>query len=500
MSKKFLLFFIAFLLTLNQSLAVKNPFKDMKNPFVRNNDTRAKEIKYQYNVLKNDEIKKMDKKILNRTPSGYMTVDEYEALSEYKDKSVMEFSTPGVELPSDFKYVPHPQYSIVKYNNPPGSVELSLGKRLFIKRQINAQGIVSPDFTMLVYPAVYYYADSASVACDLFVIPLREQDNNLNRILKANVAQRNAEPILSTDKVIDSYAIYRTLTPIDFSADGKKLLVKQKIGSSEDGIWQTKIFVYDFDKKLSYDLSDVREAVTYYWKEYEGLNLDDKRWDIVPLGFEVDNPDRVALLAYAYTGETPVYLGSWSIDAFGNQSRLISLNKDVVPKVSMNGLKLIKDGVETYQSVQIQEKLNKKQGHAMIKQAKEADKNTVKAIKQEFKYSIRDINEDCKEDLRDYKKLRSFSGSTEGNDIDNAYNEYLKQQWQKDINKTEKEINKKNKEIDKINQKIEKLNSEISTPETSEAKQDNEASSVPGQTEQDGDIPDFSDVQPQQDQ
>lgn len=498
MLKKILFVFIALFFTVNQSLAAKNPFKNFKNPFVLNNDTRAQELKYQYGVLKKDEIKRMDKKILNRTPSGYMTVDEYEALSEYKDKSLMEFSTPGVELPPDFKYVPHPLYSIVKYNNPPGSVELSLGKRLFLKRQINAQGIVSPDYSKLVYPAVYYYADSASVACDLFVIPLKEQDNNLNRILKANVAQRDAEPILSTDKVIDSYAIYRTLTPVDFSADGKRLLVKLKTGSSEDGVWQTKIFVYDFDKKLSYDLSDIREAITYYWKEYEGLNLDDKRWDIIPLGFDVNYPDRVAVQAYAYTGETPVYLGSWSIDVFGNQSRLISLKKEVVPKVSMNGLKLVKDGVETYQTVQIQEKFNKKQGQAMIKQAKEADKNSVKAIKDEFKYSIKNIDDDYKEELRDYKKLRSLTGSTEGGDLENTYNQYLEQQWQKDVTKTEKEIDKRNKEIDKINQKIEKLNSEMPTLENSQFPTDVENLPADDEQAQNDDAVNSADSEPQQ--
>ena len=39
-----------------------------KNPFER--DTRARELKYQYQVLKDDEKNKMEGKILNLTPSG----------------------------------------------------------------------------------------------------------------------------------------------------------------------------------------------------------------------------------------------------------------------------------------------------------------------------------------------------------------------------------------------------------------------------------------------
>lgn len=163
----------------------------------------------------------MEGKILNLTPSGYMTVEEYENLSEYKDKNNLQLDIPKIQTPSDFKYIPHPTYRIVKYNDPPGAAELRLGKRLYLNRLVNAQGIVSPDYTKLVYPAVYYYSDSASVACDLFEIPLDTADTNLNRILKANVAKRLPDPILSTDKSIDNYAAFRTLTPVDFHLMGQ---------------------------------------------------------------------------------------------------------------------------------------------------------------------------------------------------------------------------------------------------------------------------------------
>lgn len=438
--------------------AVRPAFAAFKNPFNKD-DARSREIKYQYEVLKDDEKNRMESKILNRTPSGYMTVDEYESLSEYKDKYNMEFSIPKIEKPSDFKYIPQPLYRIVKYNDPPGTVELSLGKRLFIKRQINAQGIVSPDYSMLVYPAVYYYPDSASVATDLFIIPLmRENDTNLNKILKANVANRIPAPILSTDKFIDNFAAFRTLTPVDFSVDGSKLLVKEKIGSSEDGIWQTQIHVYDFKNKTSYDLVEIRDAIVYFWKEYMDINLEDKRWDVYPLGFDARNPNRVIVQAYAYTGETPVYLGAWSIDWRGNQSRLVSFKKNYIPRVTSNGYKVIKDGVEAYQTVEKQEKFNKEQSKILEKQKKEADKQTIKLIEEEYKYNIKGLNADYKDEMRDYRKLQSLSGSTEDKQLEEAYNKYVEDQLKKDVQKTEKMIQKKQKEIDKIDSKIEKLN------------------------------------------
>lgn len=457
---------------------VKDIISNINLPFKKEEDTRGRDIKYQYEVLKADEIKKMEAKILNRTPSGYMTVDEYEVLSEYKDKSSKEFDIPKVEKPSDFKYVPQPLYRIVKYNSPAGSAELSLGKKLYLKRHINAQGIVSPDYSILVYPSVYYYPDSASVACDLFVIPLADNDTNLNRILKANIVQRIPEPILSTDKAIDNFAAFRTLTPVDFSADGTKLLVKEKIGSQEDGIWETKVHVYDFNNSISYELVELRDAITYFWDEYMKVDLDNKRWDIIPLGFDINEPYRIIAQAYAYTGETPVYLGAWSIDWQGKQARLVSFRKEYIPQVSSNGYKVVKEGIQPYTAVEKQEKFLQEQSKLLEKQKKYADKQSIQAIKNEFKYTLKGLDEDFKEEYRDYKKLRSLKGSTEDITLEEAYNKYLQDQWNKDLEKAQKQIDKKQKNIEKIEQKIEKLNSEIENVQSKQIETTQEQSDI----------------------
>ena len=90
--------------------------------FAFGKDTRSRELKYKYQVQKEDAKNDMEGKILNLIPSGYMTVDEYEKMSEYKDKSNLEIQIPKFQTPSDFKYVPKPTYRIVKYNDPPGTV------------------------------------------------------------------------------------------------------------------------------------------------------------------------------------------------------------------------------------------------------------------------------------------------------------------------------------------------------------------------------------------
>lgn len=420
-------------------------------------DMRSKNLRYKYDRLKEQEKYKKEGKILNLTPSGYMTVDEYEELSKYQDKSKKELDIPKVQTPSDFKYVPHPTYKIVRYNSPAGSTELRLGKRLYTQRQINAQGIVAPDFSILVYPAIYYYTDSASVASDVFVIPLYGQDEPLQKILKANIMHRIPEPILSTDKSISDYAAFRSLTPVDFSADGKKILIKEKIGSREDGIWKTSIFVYDFTNKTDYKLDEVRDAIVYFWKEYMDLNLDDYRWDIYPLGFLKSQPDRVAVQAIAYTGETPVFLGTWSIDTKGNQSRVVSFQKNVEPLISANGYKVVQDGVEEYDVIEKEEKNQEKEAKILKKQNEQYKKDRLKQIDYEYKYAVKNLANDYRMEYRDYRKLRSISGMKDSEKLKEAYRKFLIDQYTKDIAKSQKNIDKHNKQLDKINQKLDKL-------------------------------------------
>ena len=89
MIKKIILTLLLFVLISPISVFANKVSDSISAPFKRVSDTRVKEIKYQYEVLKADEEKNIEGKIYNRTPSGYMTVDEYEALSEYKDRSTI---------------------------------------------------------------------------------------------------------------------------------------------------------------------------------------------------------------------------------------------------------------------------------------------------------------------------------------------------------------------------------------------------------------------------
>ena len=340
--------------------------------------TSTDEYKNQQKILRQGEIEKYERSLLPE--SGYMTKEEYEQKSV--DIPNSERLIPEYKLPNDIKmkYVPQPIYKLTRYNNPPGSVELHLDRRFKFDRQVNGGAITSPKKDILVYPVIYYYVVAQCTAGDLFVIPFYKTLPDVSRILRANVVKRIPEPILSTDKDISEKSTFRTITPIDFSPDGTKLVAKEKIGNSNDGIWKINLWVYDFETKQAKNLYEIREAIRFYWKNQEGIVLDEKRWDILPLGFDANDPDRIVVSAYGYTGAKPTFLGNWSIDCKGERTMLLSLF-DPAAQISTNGFKVIQDGVvepaQVYNDEKKADEIAKKKREAAQK-AKKADEKAKK--------------------------------------------------------------------------------------------------------------------------
>lgn len=371
--------------------------------------TPQQQYKHQQNVLREEVKEKYERSLLPE--SGYMTREEYEELS--KDIPNSEKVIPPYKLPRNtkMKYIPQPTYKLVHYNNPPGSPELHIPLRFKFDRQINCQGIVSPNKDIMVYPVVYYYANNQCTAGDLFVIPLDTKFLYVERVKRANVVKRISTPILSTPKEIREKFIFRTLTPIDFSPDGTKLIAKEKIGNVNDGIWKTNLWVYDFITSQSKNLSEIRDAIRFYWGNTENLILDDKRWDIEPLGFDADNPDRIIVSAYGYTGTTPKFLGNWSIDCNGEQSRLISLFS-AKSNIDVSGLKLVQDGVIEPSLVYENEKQEDKSAKKDHKKAKKTKKKELNSKKKALKNTLKEMKKEENKTLKEYNKRYGEKGIT----------------------------------------------------------------------------------------
>lgn len=398
-------------------MATKVHFSQMKYPFVKKRDRVVAETLYQNEVNKLEEEEKYEKSKLPE--SGYMTVEEYESKSRAKSKKQIAEEVKGGEIPKDSNmvYVPQRSFKLVKYNDPIGSPELNLPRKLNFDRQINAQGIISGDRTMMVYPAVYYYAQSDCTSCDLFLIKLDPTLTDTQKAIYANVVQRVEKPLISTEKNIETKFIFRTLTPIDFSSDNKKLIVKEKTGHRHDGIWKTDLWIYNFETETALKIPQIREAIINYWAEAGGVDFEENRWDIYPMGFDANDDNRIILCAYAYTGEVPKFLGTWSIDVEGNNSKLEDLEGSDFP-VSVIGYRLAEDSIKDASEIEFEAKQAKEKEKAEEKQTKEASKFDKEIKELEYERKIRQMDMDTylkiEQRRKQLKEMKKNSKSTDG--------------------------------------------------------------------------------------
>ncbi len=268
------------------------------------------------------------------------TMEEYKREAQKQAEKNKQIPAPQVEKDEKIVDIPDPQITLQKYNNPPGQVDIDLSN-LKKKRKVNSIGVASPNYDLLAYTSVFYYPASKTVSSELYVLPLDESEPVKERIANANIKD-GITSIYKTGMDSLTVDLQRTLTIVDWSADGKRIALKEKIASIEDGMWKTNLLVYDFTTKKMKDLPEVREAIKYYWLNKEKLDLNEVRWDIYPMGWDSLNPDRIIVFAYAYTGEKPKYLGAWSIDYEGDRTKQMSLT-DTSFEVAQNGscLKLI---------------------------------------------------------------------------------------------------------------------------------------------------------------
>lgn len=395
-------------------MAMKVHFAQLKLPFAKRQDRVVAETIYQNNVNKVEVTEKYEKSKMPE--SGYMTVAEYEAKSRAKSRKEIAEEVKQAEVPKDSNmvYVPQKTFKLVKYNDPIGSPELTLPRKLNFDRQINAQGIISGDKTMLVYPAVYYYAQTDCTSCDLFLIKLDPKLNDTDKAMKANIIQREEKPLISTSKDIETKFIFRTLTPIDFSSDNKKLVVKEKVGHRHDGIWKTDLWVYDFEKQEAKKIPQIREAIIDYWANAGGVDFEENRWDIYPMGFDANDDNRIILCAYAYTGDVPKFLGTWSIDVDGINSKLEDLSGSSIP-VSVIGFRLAEDSVKDSSEVEFEARQAKEREKAEAKQEKEAKKFDDKMKDLEYQRKIQQMDMETLLKIQQRKnELKNIPKSNDG--------------------------------------------------------------------------------------
>ena len=267
--------------------------------------------------------------------------DYYRAVNKAAEEAK---NIPEPQFEKDTKLVdlPNPNIYLRKYNNPPGLIDINLNS-LKKTRKVNSIGVVSPQFDKMAYTTVYYYPSTRTASSELYLMNLDTSNQDVVKRIENAHVNHGKKTLYKTGMDALELDIQKTLTIVDWSADGKRIALKEKISYTPDGLWKTNLLVYDFETGHMKDLSEVREAIRYYWRENHDLHLIDYRWDIYPIGWDSLNPDRVIVFAYASTGEKPKYLGAWSIDYQGDRTMLMSLTNTNF-EVSQNGSSLRTEG------------------------------------------------------------------------------------------------------------------------------------------------------------
>lgn len=386
---------------------------EMQPILFKQRDPVIRQFQYEYEQKKAELKEEYEK--TNMPKSGYMLREDYEKLSAGIPRLDLQIPDSEPIRDSNMKYIPQPTYKLVRYNNPPGTPELNLPRKMNFDRQINAQGIVSGDFSMIVYPTVYYYAEKNCTSCSVFVIPLDTTLSKQERVMKANVARKIDKPLFETDKDISTEGAFRTITPVDFSEDNRYIIAKEKLGWVHEGIWKTNLWIHDFKSDRSWELPEVRAAIINYWHNVTGVDMAEQRWDIYPLGFDKNNQERVLVCAYAYTGDLPAFLGTWAVDVTGEKCELVDL-EGTNYQVSTVGFKLVHDSYVPRDWVEWESKRQEKLEKKYEKKAKKALKAKKRAYKKVYREKQKMLRRQYKFKLREYKRSKKKGFTSMGGD------------------------------------------------------------------------------------
>lgn len=240
---------------------------------------------------------------------------------------------------------PFPVY-FEKYNKAPGSKEFDLSK-LKVNKNARSIGVVSPDFKYMAYTECFYFPSNDQVTSGFYIYPLNTREGRKKRVMSANVGAgaKKTELISASEKKLSQY-LFQSLTVIDWSKDSKKVLVKERVGSSNNGLYQTYLWVYfmpDGDiEGYAKKFDGLNEVIKDYYYYKNQLILERYRWDIKPLGFDYSNENIVYVQSYTYdSNRVPIFLGLWSVDITTGQINLVS-EKPIELEISTNGLILVK--------------------------------------------------------------------------------------------------------------------------------------------------------------
>lgn len=308
----FLLLFFLFSIQGAFCITIKNPFK--KKPVVQK--PKMVETRQEW------EIQAQNVPLENRTIEPY---------------------TPPQS--NDKVTYPEPHFVFELYNKPPGSRDLNIDD---IKRNLYSYPYIVADNKChyVAYPRYYFSPDLNQISSEFYVEELDTSKTKVRRMLDYNHNQKVRNSIIISGKKEHYPNLFSGLSLVDWSKDGKRLLIKERVGSTVNGIYKTYLYVHFMGNEISngysIKLENLDNVIKDYYTNYQSLQIVKYRYDIFPLGFSQDNDDIIIALAYVYDKHNnKVFLGTWGYNTSTNEIMLFSTTNNQVD-ISSNGLILFK--------------------------------------------------------------------------------------------------------------------------------------------------------------
>ena len=150
--------------------------------------------------------------------------------------------------------------------------------------------------------------------------------------------QKTRKPVLEAGVKEQYPNLFNGLTLVDWSNDSKKVLIKEKVGSTQGGIYKTNLYVYFLESDYVIKLNKLDNTIKNYFLDDSNIDFDNYRYFIEPLGFSADNDDVIVVLCYCYNKEgKKVFFGAWGFNCMTREVFLYSRTNPSIP-ISLNGL------------------------------------------------------------------------------------------------------------------------------------------------------------------
>ena len=297
---------------------------------------------FAFDIKKYNPFKKRSPKT-----KAKMVETKQEWIIEAQDIPLEERKPDSYKEPKSDKkyYYPSFNYVFEKYNYPPGKRELNIDD---VKRNLFSYPYLAADPNCLyaAYPRYYFYPEVNQISSEFYVEELDSSKTRQKRILEYNHNQKERIPIIKAGMKEKYNNLFNGLSLVDWSKDGKKLLIKEKVGSTLNGVYRTYLYIHflpNQDKEAyTIKLTGFNEAVEEYFRDFKELQLTKYYYDIEPLGFSLEDDNIVIVLCYVYNNDgNKIFMGSWGYDIEKNRVLLLSKTKKDF-SISTNGLILKK--------------------------------------------------------------------------------------------------------------------------------------------------------------